>query len=154
MDYPKPCPLRGNWAEAVEHYQTNDVDSWRTHMRILLADDQTKVRFALRVLLERQSGFQVVGEATDATDLFDQALAVCPDVILLDWELPGLGEESLADLREICPDVAVVALSGQLDVRQAAVAAGANTFVCKCDPPRRLLHAIEEAAGQLEHRPI
>jgi two-component system nitrate/nitrite response regulator NarL len=116
-------------------------------MRILLADDQTKVRFALRVLLERQSGFQVIGEAVDAKELFHQAEAVCPEVVLLDWELPGLDEGSLARLREICPDVVIIALSGKLDVRQAAVAAGASAFVCKCDPPRQLLSAIEEATA-------
>ena len=117
-------------------------------MRILLADDQTKVRFALRVLLERQPGFQVVGEAVDAKDLFDQAEAGCFEVVLLDWELPGLEEGSLARLRKICPDVAVIALSGQLDVRQTAVDAGASAFVCKCDPPQRLLRTIEESTAR------
>lgn len=115
-------------------------------MRILLADDQTKVRFALRVLLERQPGFEVVGEAVDAKGLLAQAEAGCPEVVLLDWELPGLeAGESLASLRKICPDAVVIALSGQLDVRQAAVAAGANAFVCKCDPPQKLLRTIENS---------
>jgi DNA-binding NarL/FixJ family response regulator len=116
-------------------------------MRILLADDQTKVRFALRVLLERQTGFQVVGEAVDAKDLFGQVEASCPEVVLLDWELPGLEQESLASLRRICPEVVVIALSGQLDVRQAAVTAGASAFVCKCDPPQRLLRTIAETTA-------
>jgi DNA-binding NarL/FixJ family response regulator len=116
-------------------------------MRILLADDQRKVRFALRVLLERQPGFQVVGEAVDTKDLFDQVQASCPKVVLLDWELPGLDGDSLASLRRICPEVVVIALSGQLDVRQAAVAAGASAFVCKCDPPQQLLKTLEESAA-------
>ncbi len=59
-------------------------------MRILLADDQTRVRFALRVLLERQPGLAVVGEATNSRDLLDQINATRPDTVLLDWELPGL----------------------------------------------------------------
>ena len=59
-------------------------------MRILLADDQPKVRFALRALLEQQPGLKVVGEAVNADDLVTQTQESCPDVLLLDWELPGL----------------------------------------------------------------
>ena len=59
-------------------------------MQILLADNQPKVRFGLRVLLERQPGLKVVGEAVDAEDLLTQMEATCPDLILLGWELPGL----------------------------------------------------------------
>ena len=59
-------------------------------MRVLLADDQVKVRFALRVLLERQPDVAVVGEASDARELVDQLAATRPDALLLDWELPGL----------------------------------------------------------------
>ena len=59
-------------------------------MRILIADDQPKVRFAMRVLLDRQPGLVVVGEAVHADSLLAQAAKACPDLVLLDWELPGL----------------------------------------------------------------
>jgi DNA-binding NarL/FixJ family response regulator len=59
-------------------------------MRILLADGQSKVRFALRVLLECQPGVVVVGEAADAEDFLGQTEEICPDMVLLAWELPGL----------------------------------------------------------------
>ena len=114
-------------------------------MRILIADDQTKVRFALRVLLQRQPTFEVVGEATNAEELCAQVEANCPDVVLLDWELPGLTpDELLAGLRRMCPGVAVIALSGRLEARQTVLDAGAHAFVCKCDSPQQLLKAIEQ----------
>jgi DNA-binding NarL/FixJ family response regulator len=56
-------------------------------MRILLADNLPKVRFALRVLLEQQPGLEVVGEATDAQDLLIQVEATAPDLVLLRFSL-------------------------------------------------------------------
>lgn len=114
-------------------------------MRILLADDQPRIRFALRVLLERQPGLKVVGEAVNAEDLLTQAKATCCDLVLLGWELPGLAAlGSLSALRRIRPDLFVVALSGRPEARRAALAAGADAFVSKVDPPDRLLAAIDD----------
>jgi DNA-binding NarL/FixJ family response regulator len=115
-------------------------------MRILVADDQPKVRFALRVLLERQPGLKVVGEAADAGDLLAQMETACPDLVLLAWELPGLAVDLLTALRRVCPDLFVIALSGRLEVRRAALDAGADAFVYKCDPPERLLTAIADCS--------
>ena len=118
-------------------------------MRILLADDQPKVRFALRVLLERQPGLEVVGEAVNALDLVAQAQLTCPDLVLLSWELPGQAtSELLSALRSACPDLVVISLSGRLEERRAALTAGVNAFVCKCDSPERLLKVIEKWAPQ------
>jgi two-component system nitrate/nitrite response regulator NarL len=112
-------------------------------MRILLADHRPKVRFALRALLERQPRLQVVGEASDTHQLFAQMGMSCPDLVLLGWELPGLTTlASLSPLREACPGLDVIALSGRPEARRAALAAGADEFVSKADPPDRLLAAI------------
>ena len=118
----------------------HEVDS----MRILLADDQPKVRFALRVLLKRQSGLQVVGEAIEAQDLLEQTAQLSPDLILLGWELPGCSTtDLLPSLRSLCPSLVIIALSGRLEARQMALDCGADAFVSKSDPPDRLLAAIE-----------
>ena len=112
-------------------------------MRILLADDQSNVRFALRALLERQSGVQVVGEAVNSETLLGQVKAACPDLVLLDWGLPGIAaDELLPTLRDACPDLSVIVLSGQPEARRAALAAGADAFVGKTDPPEQLLATI------------
>ena len=110
-------------------------------MHILLADDQAKVRSALRLLLEQQPGVQVIGEALNAAELLDQK--TCPDLVLLDWELPGLAPDSaLHALRALCPRLKIIALSGRPQARQAALDAGADAFVSKIDPPERLLAAL------------
>ena len=118
-------------------------------MHILVADDQPKVRFALRVLLERQPGFIIVGEAVNAEDLLVQAEATCPDILLLAWELPGLmAADWFSNLREACPGLYVIALSGRSETRQAALEAGADAFVSKTDPPERLLAAVKACRQQ------
>lgn len=112
-------------------------------MRILLADAQAKVRFALRVLLERQSGFEVVAEAASVEELLARTAASCPDVVLLDWSVAGPVAAGLVlALRCDCPDVGVIVLSGRPEARAAALAAGADAFVSKGNPPEHLMAAI------------
>lgn len=118
-------------------------------MRILLADDQSKVRSALRLVLEQQPDVSILGEAVDATGLLDWVKAACPDVVLLDWELPGLEMDSLLPtLRELCPRLAVIALSGRPEARQAALDAGIDAFVSKGDPPELLLNAMDKCRNR------
>ena len=112
-------------------------------MQVLLADNQPQVRFGLRVLLEHQDGIKVVGEAANALDLLAQARTAHPDLILLDWKLPKMRPaDLLPDLRQLCPDVTVIVLSGRPEAHKAALSAGADGFVGKYELPEKLLTAI------------
>jgi len=112
-------------------------------MRILLADDQTNVRFALRTLLNSQPGIIVVGEAQDAHILLDTLHDLHPDLVLLDWGLPGIkSEELIASIQSFYPELAIIVLSGRFEVKRDAEAAGADRFISKADPPGDLLAAI------------
>jgi len=111
-------------------------------MRVLIVDDQPRVRQALRTLLEQEE-IIVAGEAGGAEEAQDHLRQCCPDVVLLDWGLHGAPASSLlAHLRHSYPHVRVVVLSGQPGVEQDALAAGADAFVSKADPPERLLEAL------------
>jgi DNA-binding NarL/FixJ family response regulator len=113
-------------------------------MRVLVADDQAKVRSALRLVVDQQQGIVVQGEAVNTTGLLDWVKAAAPDLVLLDWELPGPDRDHLLPrLRETCPETKVIALSGRPEAREAALEAGADAFVSKGDPPETLLAAIE-----------
>lgn len=117
-------------------------DTW---MRIIIADDQPAVRYALRVLLGRQPGMEVVGEAISVQELFDLIQGTFPDILLLDWELPGLDSECvLQHIKRINPELSVIALSGRIEARQAAQLAGVAAFVSKGQPPEHLLDAIQQ----------
>jgi DNA-binding NarL/FixJ family response regulator len=113
-------------------------------MRILIADYQPKVRFALRVALEQKPGFKTIGEAINAQDLIAQAKAICPDLAIIDWGLPDLPPADLIrTLRDLCYCVRVIVLSSRTETRDQALAAGANAFVSMCNAPDELLSAIE-----------
>lgn len=118
-------------------------------MRILIADNQPKVRFALRVALEQRPGNKTISEAIDAADLIAQTHMECPDLALIDWELTGMPpSDLLAQLRETCDKVHTIVLSSRAETRGQAMAAGANEFVCKCDAPEELMTAIDEYLAQ------
>jgi DNA-binding NarL/FixJ family response regulator len=120
-------------------------------MRVLVADRQSRVRFALCSLLEEQSGLVVVGEATDGKELLAQVEAVCPDLVLIDWDLPGMaGVDLLAALLRTCPGLQVIALSSRPEVEQEALAAGVRAFVSKAGPPEPLLAAIQSVKDLCE----
>jgi DNA-binding NarL/FixJ family response regulator len=112
-------------------------------MRILLADDQAKVRSALRLLLEQEPGMDVVGEVAEAEALAIEVKDTQPDLVLLDWELPGLVVNGRFIALWPChPYLKVIALSGRPEARRTAIAAGVDAFVCKGDPPERLLRTL------------
>lgn len=118
-------------------------------MRVLLADDQASLRSAVRLLLEQEPDIEVVGEAAEAGILLSIVGAVAPDLLLLDWELPGThagngSERLLQRLRSCCPHIAVIVLSGRPEAAARAMAAGADYFVSKAEPPDSLLTAVLE----------
>lgn len=122
-------------------------------MNILIGDAQSRVRFGLRLLFEQQLGWNVGGEADDAQALLDAARLGSPDLVVLDWELPGMpAEELLAQIRQQCPCLGVVFMSGKLELRSIALLAGADIFVYKADPPEKLLEQIREFILE-KHKP-
>jgi len=119
-------------------------------MRILIADPQLSVRSALKIFLLQEPDLTVVAEASDSQELLAKIETAHPDLVLLDWELPGQPIETvLPSLRAIDPQLAAIALSGRSESERIALAAGANAFVSKTDPPARLLTAIRVI--QLDH---
>lgn len=121
-------------------------------MRVLLADDQPTLRSAVRLLLEQEPGVNIVAEAADCDTLLARAADLHPDLVLLDWELPGLNGASVARaalnaLYARCPNVRVIVFSGRPEAGRHALAAGASAFVSKAEPPEHLLAALRQAKG-------
>ena len=112
-------------------------------LKIFIADDQPCVRLAIRVMLERQSGLAIIGEANDAIDMFTQFKSLRPHVLIMDWELPGLAGSTLYALRVILPEATIIALSSRPENQQLALGFGANGFVNKTAPPETLLHTMK-----------
>lgn len=114
-------------------------------VRILVADGRPDVRSALRLLLEQDAGMLVLSEAKKSDDVVEQVKATCPDVIILDCDLPGLHTRDLLPVvRSVCPRVWIVALCSRSEARWPALSAGADVFVSKADYPQRLLSIVRQ----------
>jgi DNA-binding NarL/FixJ family response regulator len=119
-------------------------------VRVILADDQPKVRSALRVLLGQQPDIEVVGEAAEIEQLLLLVEDTHPDLILLAWELPGVSANGrYSALRALRPDLRVIALSGRPEAQRSALIAGADAFVSKVDPPERLLTTLKALGEEI-----
>lgn len=119
-------------------------------MRVVLADDQRDVRAAIRLLLEQECS-TVVAEASSVDELLGLTAREQPDLVMLDWELPGMPlEDPIRALRVLCPGVAIVALSGRPEARGAALAMGVDAFVSKADPPEALLAVVRAGVRSAE----
>ena len=123
-----------------------------TMTRVYLADAQREERSALRLLLVDLK-MVVVGEATDWSTALAKAPKTGLDMLLVDWDLlpTDQGVQSLAELRQACPDAIVVVLISHLDARhQAALSAGADAFISKGETPERVAERLRAAAESVK----
>lgn len=116
--------------------------------RVFLADGQPEMRAALRLML-LDLHMQVVGEAADWPATLVEAAGTQPDMVLVDWDMIP-DDSSLSALRETCPEAVVIVLISHLDARhQAALSAGADTFISKSDAPERVAARLREASKKI-----
>jgi two-component system response regulator NreC len=118
-------------------------------IRLLLVDDHAVVRSGLRMLMEAEPDFEIIGEAGSASEALNQIVRLKPDVVLMDIGLPDLnGIDATREIKRIHPEVAVVALTIHEDEAYffKMLEAGANGYVPKRAAPDELLIAIRAAA--------
>ena len=117
-------------------------------IRVFLADSQASTRSALRVLL-LDLEMQVVGEADDWTAVLNEAALTQPGMIVVDWQMIPT-DSSLLILRANCPAAVVIVLISHLDARQqAALSAGADSFISKDETPDRVAERLRDAAANI-----
>lgn len=114
-------------------------------IRIMVVDDHTMVREALRMVLEQDSDMQVIAEAGDGETALQTADKLAPDVVVMDVGLPGQsGIEITRRLLAKFPDIKVLALSTYLDRRivQQMLDVGARGYIVKSAAGRELMQGI------------
>jgi two-component system response regulator NreC len=117
---------------------------------IVIADDHAVVRSGLRMLLNSESGFEVVAEAGDVEETRTAVAEHSPTILVLDLHMPGDSSLSaMPALREAAPDTQIVILTMQNDPAFAreALAGGARGYVLKEAADMELVTAIRTVAG-------
>ncbi len=132
-------------------YRTRAEQQPQQSVRVLVVDDQPLFAEAISVLLKLNEGIEVVGTAADGQEAVDRAIALEPDLVLMDIQMPRLdGIAATRRIRRRLPHTKVLmmtALTGDEYVEQA-LQAGAEACVRKFSHAGDLLTAIEEIAGR------
>jgi len=118
-------------------------------LRILLADDHVTVRHGLRLLIDSQPDMTVISEASDGNAAMQGAIALKPDVVVMDISMPGMnGLAATRALKQAQPGIAIVTLTRHGDDAyvQELLRAGVSGYVLKQSAPTELLQAIRAAA--------
>jgi DNA-binding NarL/FixJ family response regulator len=119
-------------------------------LRVLLADDHVTVRHGLKLLIDEQPDMKVVAEASDGLTAVQRAIALKPDVVVMDISMPGTnGLAATRLLKQEQPDIAVITLTRHGDdaYLQELLRAGVSGYVLKQSAPGELLQAIRVAAA-------
>jgi DNA-binding NarL/FixJ family response regulator len=121
-------------------------------IRTLLVDDQPLIRSGIRALLDSEDDIEVVGEAADGQAGVELATQLCPDIVLMDVQMPIM--DGIEATRRIARDerlaaarVVILTNYGLDEYVFQALRAGASGFVLKDSKPEELLHALRVVAA-------
>ncbi|MFT3867983.1 MAG: response regulator transcription factor [Nibricoccus sp.] len=118
--------------------------------KILLVDDHVLVRHGIRLILQNEPGFEVVGEATDENEALKKAVELLPDVIVMDLDLAGINGLNVSrQILDAQPKTKIVVLSAEssAETAQRALQAGVLGYVIKGSSNEELVRAIHTVAS-------
>ena len=114
-------------------------------IRLIIADDQRLFRQSLRIVLDREPGIAVVGEAGDGQEAYEQTKALRPDVVLMDVEMPKLdGIAATQLLMKALVGIKILMLSSFSDDERVlqGIKAGAMGYIMKDSTPEEFVKII------------
>lgn len=116
-------------------------------IRILLADDHEMVRIGVSAYLQTQPDMEVIDEAVNGKEAVEKALALRPDIILMDMVMPEMnGAEATAEIIKQWPEAKIVIVTSFLDDDKVypALEAGAISYILKTSNAKRIAEAIRD----------
>ncbi len=121
-------------------------------MRILLADSQPNSRYALRLILEEQKEFEIVGEATNDTEAIRMAKEFNPDIVLMEVKFPdfdGLEAAHTIKTDHLSKEVIVLTIRVSAEIRERVAKYDLYDVVAKAAGPDKLLAKIREVQDRI-----
>ena len=118
-------------------------------IKILIADDHLIIRQGLRLILETENDFELIGEASDGNEALSLCKKLKPDVVLMDLRMPNMdGLTAIEKLRVDQPSIAVVILTtfNEDDLMLRGLQAGARGYLLKDTDRNTLFNTIRAAA--------
>jgi len=115
-------------------------------IKILIADDQKKIRKVLRDLIEREKNMEVIGEAEDGQTVIRMSEKLKPDIVLMDIVMPGLsGLEATRQIKKKFPQIKIIAFSIFSDkaLIREMLQSGASGYLLKEDMADEWLKAVK-----------
>jgi len=118
-------------------------------MRFLIVDNTTRARQSMKALLEAWCQTAEVREAMNGAEAAQMAEEFQPELVLMDARMPVMnGIEATRQIKQKWPEIKIIVLSVVADYQGPALAAGADGFVSKSDPPDVLRNAITEVMSK------
>jgi DNA-binding NarL/FixJ family response regulator len=121
------------------------------HIRVLLVDDEPLVRSGLAAILGTHPDIEVVGEASDGTEVWQETRRLQPDLVMMDVRMPQMdGIEATAQLMALGvdrPKILILTTFESDDYVYQALKAGADGFLLKRARPEQLLHTVRAVAA-------
>ncbi len=118
-------------------------------IKILIADDHLIIRQGLRLILETENDFELIGEASDGNEAVSLCKKLKPDVVLMDLRMPNMdGLSAIEKLRDEQPQIAVVILTtfNEDELMLRGLQAGARGYLLKDTDRSTLFNTIRAAA--------
>src|SRR4051812_13175232 len=148
------APARGQGSPAVAQSAASDFSpsssSTRKPLRLLLVDDHPILRAGLRALLSSEPDFDVVAETDSGESAVLLGRTVRPDLVLLDFSLPGMsGADAALCLKREVPGARVLAVSvhDELAIVRRFLDSGADGYLLKRSAGDELVRAVREVAA-------
>jgi DNA-binding NarL/FixJ family response regulator len=126
------------------------TDGTGVKRRVVIADDTPPIRQLMRVCLDIDGGFEVVGEAGDGAEAVRLCVQEAPDLVVLDLAMPVMdGLEATRLIRKQLPDIQIVILSGfdAPKLTGEVMERGANAYIPKGTSPEDIVATLHEVAG-------
>lgn len=125
-------------------------------IRVVIVARYSEVREGLCMVLRLAGGVEIIGAADRLSRALDPNCATCPDIVLVDLEMPeGEGYQTIRQVKRLYPGIKAVALTSHdyPEARESAVRAGASLVLVKGMGLQEMVAAIQAAAGAQEDHP-